>query len=211
MGALLDLWKSERGLVAITLIASATVALALGVISTDQWIDYTKWLFAAYAAGKTATSVAGIVSGHKTAESSAKTATSVAPTLLIMLALGGVAVSTPACSSGQRQDVLRGSLTSLNVARDGFVAWDAKHQRDIVERSTSRVEAERSVAAYYATRQNVIDGMEAAYRAIAVAALASDEVTLSGAIRQASEILRLIARITGDPNADEMHSRGTSP
>lgn len=55
MGALLDLWKSERGLVAVALIAAATVMSGLGIITVDQWLDYTKWLFVTYAAAKTVT------------------------------------------------------------------------------------------------------------------------------------------------------------
>lgn len=55
MGALLDLWKSERGLVAVALIAAATVMSSLGIITVDQWLDYTKWLFVTYAAAKTVT------------------------------------------------------------------------------------------------------------------------------------------------------------
>lgn len=55
MGALLDLWKSERGLVAVALIAAATVMSGLGIITVEQWLDYTKWLFVTYAAAKTVT------------------------------------------------------------------------------------------------------------------------------------------------------------
>jgi len=55
MGAITDLWKSERGLVAIALIAAATVGLATARIPPDQWIDYTKWIFVTYAAAKTVT------------------------------------------------------------------------------------------------------------------------------------------------------------
>ena len=55
MGAILDLWKSERGLVAVALIAAATTLTALGTIGVEQWLDYTKWIFVTYAAAKTVT------------------------------------------------------------------------------------------------------------------------------------------------------------
>ncbi len=55
MGAILDLWKSERGLVAIALIAAATVMNVVGRITTDQWIQFTQWIFVTYAASKTVT------------------------------------------------------------------------------------------------------------------------------------------------------------
>jgi len=55
MGALLDLWKSERGLVLVALIVAVTTLCGLGYVSPTQWLDYTKWIFAAYVAGKTIT------------------------------------------------------------------------------------------------------------------------------------------------------------
>lgn len=57
MGAIADLWKSERGLVAITLIVATTVLCAISVITAAQWLDYTKWIFVTYAAAKTVTGV----------------------------------------------------------------------------------------------------------------------------------------------------------
>lgn len=55
MGAITDIWKSERGLVAVALIAAATVLTGMHIIPADQWITYTKAIFIAYAAGKTVT------------------------------------------------------------------------------------------------------------------------------------------------------------
>lgn len=64
MGALLDLWKSERGLVAVALIAAATVMTGMSIITVDQWLDYTKWLFVTYAAAKTVTGAVGLASSQ---------------------------------------------------------------------------------------------------------------------------------------------------
>lgn len=61
MGALKDLWHSERGIVAIALIAACTVMAALSSITTDQWVDYTTWIFLTYASTKTVTGVAAIL------------------------------------------------------------------------------------------------------------------------------------------------------
>lgn len=60
MGALKDLWQSERGLVAIALIAAISVMLGLGRITSDQWTDYTKWIFLTYVGGKTITGAVAI-------------------------------------------------------------------------------------------------------------------------------------------------------
>lgn len=60
MGALLDLWKSERGLIAVALIAAATTLCGFGIIDVTAWLDYTKWIFVTYAAAKTVTGAVGM-------------------------------------------------------------------------------------------------------------------------------------------------------
>lgn len=55
MGAIKDLWQSERGIVTIALIVACTVLCATSVISTEQWLEYTKWVFVTYVAAKTVT------------------------------------------------------------------------------------------------------------------------------------------------------------
>lgn len=77
MGAIKDLWQSERGLVAITLIIACTVMAALSRITIEQWIDYTKWIFITYAAAKTITGTATIIKSPSTADGPA--APAVAP------------------------------------------------------------------------------------------------------------------------------------
>jgi len=62
MGAITDIWKSERGLIAVALIAAAFALCGFGTITVQQWLDFTKWLFVTYAAAKTITSSVGIVS-----------------------------------------------------------------------------------------------------------------------------------------------------
>lgn len=74
MGALADLWKSERGLVMVVLIIGATVLCALGIVTVQQWLDYTKWVFVTYAAAKTVTGSIAIAAAAKpdTGEDKAK-------------------------------------------------------------------------------------------------------------------------------------------
>lgn len=62
MGAITDIWKSERGLITVTLIAAATVLCGFAIIPVQQWLDYTKWIFVTYVAAKTVTGAVGIVS-----------------------------------------------------------------------------------------------------------------------------------------------------
>jgi hypothetical protein len=55
MGALKDLWQSERGLVAVALIIATTALYGTGHLSVEQWTDMTKWIFVTYVAAKTVT------------------------------------------------------------------------------------------------------------------------------------------------------------
>jgi hypothetical protein len=59
MGAIKNLWQSERGLVGMALIIAASVLCGMHAIGADQWLDYTKWVFVTYAAAKT---ISGTVS-----------------------------------------------------------------------------------------------------------------------------------------------------
>lgn len=75
MGALKDLWESERGLVAALLIIATTVLCGMGMITADQWLEYTRWLFLTYAAAKTVTGAACIIKGAPLSASTAPTPT----------------------------------------------------------------------------------------------------------------------------------------
>ena len=63
MGAITDLWKSERGLIAVLLIVSAGVLAGLGYMTTIEWTDFAKWIFVTYTAGKTVTGAFQIAKG----------------------------------------------------------------------------------------------------------------------------------------------------
>lgn len=63
MGAIADIWHSERGLIALAIIVAATVLAALGRMSIGDWQTFVLGVFIAYAAGKTATGVASIIKG----------------------------------------------------------------------------------------------------------------------------------------------------
>lgn len=63
MGAITDLWKSERGLIAVLLIIAATVLASLGKMTFADWREYTLYIFGTYAAAKTITGALQIVKG----------------------------------------------------------------------------------------------------------------------------------------------------
>jgi hypothetical protein len=63
MGALTDLWKSERGLLAVLLVASAGILAGLGHMTIPEWTEFAKWIFITYTAGKTVTGAFQIAKG----------------------------------------------------------------------------------------------------------------------------------------------------
>lgn len=73
MGAFTNLWNSEKGLAGGLLIIAATVLTALGHMTIDAWVDYTKWIFGIFVAGKTAQGVAALIAGKPEAAEESKT------------------------------------------------------------------------------------------------------------------------------------------
>lgn len=63
MGAITDLWKSERGLLAVLIIVAATVLTALSKMTIDSWQTFVTGIFITYAAGKTVTGAVAILKG----------------------------------------------------------------------------------------------------------------------------------------------------
>jgi hypothetical protein len=61
MTALKDLLASERGLLALALIAAATVLASLGHMSVEAWRDFAVWIFGIYVGGKSLTSAAAVL------------------------------------------------------------------------------------------------------------------------------------------------------
>jgi hypothetical protein len=63
MSAVTDLWKSERGLLTVVILIAAAVLAGIGVLTPDQWTDFTKFIFVTYVAGKTVTGAVQIAKG----------------------------------------------------------------------------------------------------------------------------------------------------
>ena len=53
VGALKNLWNSEKGLVGGMLVISATVFVFLGRMNVEQWQEFATWVFGIYVGGKT--------------------------------------------------------------------------------------------------------------------------------------------------------------
>lgn len=74
--AIIDITKSEKGLLALALIATVTVLAALGKVTWPAAISFYEWIFTAYAAAKT---VQGVANGNGLKDVVGKLLTIVAP------------------------------------------------------------------------------------------------------------------------------------
>jgi hypothetical protein len=115
----------------------------------------------------------------------------------VFFACIGLAAAPAACTKNQRVNTIQTSLVAVNVARDGFTAWDLQHQSAIVDAASSRDEAEQKIAAYKAARDPVIAGFEIAYRALAMAATQTDDSSLAVALKASSDLFLAVKQLRG--------------
>lgn len=64
MGAVADIWKSERGLLCLVIILASTVLAWRGILAVADWQQMIIYIFGTYVVGKTATGVASILKGQ---------------------------------------------------------------------------------------------------------------------------------------------------
>jgi hypothetical protein len=122
---------------------------------------------------------------------------SVYPILLLALLL--LFISSVSCAKNKRNDSLRQAVIAVNAARDGFTQWDLEYRKGIIDKATSRAEAEGALAKYDERKKPVVNGIEFAYRALAVAATQTDEPSLQDALTAASELVDSFKKLMGDP------------
>jgi hypothetical protein len=62
------------------------------------------------------------------------------------------------------------AIVATDAARDQFVQWDKQHQIDIVDKATTREQAELGLMEYRERRQRIIQAFTIAYSSMATAA-----------------------------------------
>lgn len=97
------------------------------------------------------------------------------------------------CSQATRRDTIRDTFVALNSTRDAFVAWDAGHQKVLVDEATSREQADSLLEQYRNTQTKIAEAFTIAYQALTLAATQSDQPSLDTAIKLSKD---LIASIT---------------
>ena len=76
---IVDLWRSERGLICIVALVLATVLFGVERLSSSEWIEITKWLVITYIGGKTVTSAIETITRGKSDTPPAPTVASSKP------------------------------------------------------------------------------------------------------------------------------------
>lgn len=102
-----------------------------------------------------------------------------------------------ACGPTAQQVVLKSALTGLNATRDGFVAWDAARQQQIVAGAADLADGTNKLRAYRQARERVVLAFEIGYKLVAVAALDLTETNLGAALHAAGEIYDSVRKLTG--------------
>lgn len=88
--------------------------------------------------------------------------------LLVVLAL-------VACGASARQRTISATLLGVDAAKAAFVAADATHQLQLVAGATSHDDGAAKLASYRDRRVKLVIAFEAAYRALAIAAILNDD------------------------------------
>jgi hypothetical protein len=114
----------------------------------------------------------------------------------------GVSINLAAgCTGHQRQDTLRASLVVLDGARDGFLDWlqrfDKQKQDEIVASATSAEDAKAKTAAFRQKRDEIIALFPVAYHAIALASLHDDDKSFDDALKAGKTLLKDIEDLKG--------------
>ncbi len=106
---------------------------------------------------------------------------------LIVLVL--VLLVAPACGPSQRQRTLVASFVATDAAHAGFVAFDRSHQAALVDKATSLEAGKASLEAYREKRARLVTLFESSYRAIAAAAIVTDDPKKLASLSQATALL----------------------
>ncbi len=120
--------------------------------------------------------------------------------VLATLALFALILGASACNQNQRADTLRATVITVNVARDGFAAWDKVKQGQIIDAAISKEAGAAALVTYRTSREKVVASFELTYKALALAATAlEDDVQFSAAMTAVKDLEQAIQTFRGAP------------
>ncbi len=106
-------------------------------------------------------------------------------------------ISVPACGASARDRAVQSALVTTNAARDVFIAFDRQHQAAIVAAATSEVGGAAALAEYRTKRAIAVTYFEALYRALAIAAVITDDPNNLTVLARAAGMLFAELRVLG--------------
>lgn len=89
------------------------------------------------------------------------------------------------CGASQRERTIRDTFAATDAAAAGFVAFDGRHQHDLVVAAKSEPEGKAALEMWRVNQLRAEMAIAAVYRAIAVAATIEDDKSLEGMIQAA--------------------------
>ncbi len=104
--------------------------------------------------------------------------------LLILAMLFGAAL--PACGQSTRDKTIHATYVAVEAARVGFSAFDESHQHELVQAATSLESGKAALEDWKAKRAHITDVFGVTYRALATAAIVSDDQSLSALVSAAA-------------------------
>lgn len=118
-------------------------------------------------------------------------------TLLTLLALFAVAACslTVGCGASARQKEITTTMTVLDAAQAGYIAFDARHQLDIVKAAPDKATGEAQLGAWRQTQAKVETGLTAAWRAVAVAATVNNDQSMTSMLQAAQIVEQELAAL----------------
>lgn len=116
--------------------------------------------------------------------------------VLAFVLAGVVAAQLAACGPSAREKTISTTMTAVNAGAAGFVAFDAKHQAEIVNLAPDAEHGRQELAAWRVTQVEVETDLATAYRAVAVAAQLNDDQSLASML-QAAAVFQSALRAIG--------------
>lgn len=106
------------------------------------------------------------------------------------------ALALLACGASQRQDTIKAALVTTDASQAAYLAYDANRQAEIVAAATSLEQGRAALSKYRGDRSKVDAAFTVAYRAIAMAAMLSDDQSLISLQTAVADVVTIVTALT---------------
>lgn len=100
-----------------------------------------------------------------------------------------------ACGASARQTALSGAYTTATAGATGLVAFDAKHEQDIVAAAPDEPTGKQQLADYRAARAKAELAIDTLLRAIAAAAVLNNDQSLAAVVSAGITVNQALAAL----------------